>query len=86
MLEHGDMPTRPIRKRITTAPPSDAPRCRCGSKPQLYKEIYKQQKGFVVLCSDPYCPLEELPLADSEACPTESGAWHFWSWKRTERL
>jgi hypothetical protein len=81
-MNYGDMPVRPTRKRMTTPTPPDAPRCRCHAKAQLYKE----GKGFVVACSDPYCPLDELPLADSEACPTESGAWHFWQWKRTGRL
>lgn len=84
-MNYGDMPT-PIRKRMTVPTPADAPRCRCGAKAQLYKETLNQQKGFVVDCSDPYCPLDHTPLADWEACPTESGAWGFWFWKRTGRL
>lgn len=81
-MENGDMPTRPIRKRMAVPTPIDAPRCRCHAKAQLYKE----GKDFIVACSDPYCPLEDKPLAESEACPTVSGAWQFWQWRRTGRI
>lgn len=82
MSEYGDMPA-PIRRRpIGTILPADTPDCRCGAPAQMYKE----GSGFTVGCSDPYCPVDELPLADCEACPTKSAAIHYWQYKRTGRL
>lgn len=79
--EYADLPNLP-RRPIRTILPPDTPRCRCGAEAQMYKE----GSGFTVACSDPYCPVEEFPLAECEACPSQHGAIQYWNYKRTGRL
>lgn len=79
-LNYGDQPTPP--RRLNTVLPPSTPRCRCGEEARMYKE----GSGYTVACSDPFCPVEELPLAHCEACPTKGAALHYWQYKRTGRL
>lgn len=79
--EYSDNPT-PTRRRIGTILPASTPNCRCGQRPQMFKE----GATYLVKCSDPYCPMEEMPLAENEGCPTKGAALHYWEWLTTGRL
>jgi hypothetical protein len=78
---YGDTPT-PARRPLNTQLPPDTPCCRCKQPARLYRV----NNGFVVGCTDPYCPLDELPLANNEACPSRAAAVKYWIWKRTGRI